>query len=340
MKFTIISHAGFFGRYSPREEYMWSLEQAKLADELGYDRWLHTEHHLSSYGGGGVVGLLGAVARETENIRIGTMVILSPLYNPVIIAEDTAVLDILSNGRLEVGLGRGYRPHTMEVLSGHPMSDMRGMHEETIETVKLFWTQDEVSYKGKFYRFENETVEPKPVQSPHPPLLQPALSPESFGYLIENGVNPIVGAHGVTDDITIQYMTGWKETVRQMGTGADLEVGNQQFCYVAPTSKAAHEDFAAVASYCLAFRADLPDDYNSPVWTAYRNELLMLSENTEEAAHRSIVGDPQEVIERLKFYEELGVDNMILFMEGLDLPKEKIERSMNLFAEKVMPHFK
>ena len=192
MKFSLLAHH-FFAVADPVEEYHNSLEQCILADELGYDRFLQTEHHFSRYGGPGIFSQLGAFARETKRIRIGPMVVVTPIYHPLHIAEELAVIDILSDGRLDAGMGHGYRPHTIETF-GRDMDDLKECHEEVVDIVKKAWTEECFSHKGRFYSFEDLEVYPKPLQKPHPPIIQPVLSPASIEYCISNGVNPILGS--------------------------------------------------------------------------------------------------------------------------------------------------
>ncbi|MEW6471003.1 MAG: LLM class flavin-dependent oxidoreductase [Actinomycetota bacterium] len=335
MKFTLIGHQ-FFAVADPVAEYRAGLEQCKLADELGYDRFLTTEHHLSPYGGPGIFSQLAAFARETKRIRIGSMVVLTPIHHPLHIAEELAVIDILSDGRLDAGVGRGYRPRTMETF-GAAMDDLKDKHEETVHIVKRAWTEETFTHHGRFYDLEDITVLPKPIQQPHPPLFQPVLSPPSIPWCLENRINPILGAHLTVDDVTRMYFGYWKEATEQAGDPG-LERANQQICYVARTQSEAMQGFAAVCRYCREFAKDLPN-FPGSVWETYRNDLVMLADNVEEAARRSIVGDPAAVVDRLEFYRELGVQNLILFMDfGVD--QSDVLESMRLFAEHVMPKFK
>lgn len=335
MKFSLIGHH-FFAIADPVDEYRRALEQCVVADELGYDRFLQTEHHLSPYGGPGIYSQLGAYAHATKNIRIGPMVVLTPIHHPIHIAEELAVIDILSDGRLDVGLGRGYRPNTMETF-GRQMDDLKDCHEEVVEIVRKCWTQDKFDHDGRFYSFDGIEVKPKPMQQPHPPIVQPVLSPPSIEYCITNGVHPILGAHLVPDEITKMYFDGYRQAVAA-GRDPGLELSNQQICIVGESTTEAREAFATVKDYCVEFARDVPD-YAGSVWETYRSDLLMLADNLDEAAKRSIVGDPQEVIDRLHFYEELGVDHMILFMD-FGPSQEQVLKSMRLFAERVMPNFK
>jgi alkanesulfonate monooxygenase SsuD/methylene tetrahydromethanopterin reductase-like flavin-dependent oxidoreductase (luciferase family) len=117
-----------------------------------------------------------------------------------------------------------------------------------------------------------------------------------------------------------------------------LELANQQACAVADTTAQAEESFSAIRNYCRQFAEDIPD-FPGSVWETYRNDLLMLADNLEEAARRSLVGDPEAVTDRLRFYEELGVQHMILFMD-CGPAQEQVLASMRTFAEKVMPRFK
>ena len=163
------------------ETFSSDFEQFELAEELGFDTIWIAEHLFSSYG---VVTstqvLAAALAKATKNIKIGMAVVVMPFNHPLRTASDFALVDILSEGRLLFGTGRAYQPHEFDGL-GIPMEDSRAMYDEALELVLKAWTNEKIQHKGQFWNVPQPTeVLPKPLQKPHPPIYQAAISPESF----------------------------------------------------------------------------------------------------------------------------------------------------------------
>src|SRR6266542_6781895 len=155
---------------TPAEVYGHALAECKLADELGFDTVWLAEHHFSAYGiCPSLAVLAAAVARETSRVRIGTAVVIAPFAHPVRIAEEWAMIDILSVGRLAFGLGRGYQPKEFVGLS-ISMEKTRERFDESLEVIRRAWTQERCSFEGEFFQVRDLCVLPKPVQKPHPPL--------------------------------------------------------------------------------------------------------------------------------------------------------------------------
>ncbi|WP_433265563.1 LLM class flavin-dependent oxidoreductase [Actinosynnema sp. CS-041913] len=167
-----------------------ALEQAKLADELGYGCWWQVEHHgaeefsLSS----APELLLAAISQHTSRIRLGHSAVLAPakFNHPIRVAERAAVLDHLSNGRLELGLTRSTAPEWR--LFGIDPGDVRRQTQQAFEMVPRMWTQDRFSYSGEDFEIHDVPIVPKPLQQPHPPLWQAAATPASFEEAGRRGV--------------------------------------------------------------------------------------------------------------------------------------------------------
>lgn len=156
--------------------YAATLEQSVLADRLGFDHVWFTEHHFLADGYlPAFQPLAGAIAGRTEQIRISTDIALMPLYHPIRLAEELAVLDNISNGRMELGIGMGYVPEEFEAF-GVPIKNRVSMTEEGIDILRLAWADEPFSYEGKRYRMSDVNVHPKPVQVGGPPLWIAAMS--------------------------------------------------------------------------------------------------------------------------------------------------------------------
>jgi len=170
------------------EVYRNALEECRLADELGFDVVWLAEHHFSPYGiCPSLAPFAGAVAVATRRVRIGTAVVIAPFEHPLRIAEEWAEIDIISGGRLEFGLGRGYQPTEFRGL-GVSMEGTRESFDESLEIVRRAWTEDRLTFRGKHYKVEDVRVLPKPIQKPHPPLWTAAVSPDTYTLAARRGL--------------------------------------------------------------------------------------------------------------------------------------------------------
>ncbi len=169
------------------QEYREIVDLARLAETLGFDSAWVSEHHGSGDGYmPSLLPTLAAMAAATDRIKLGTGVVLTPFHHPLRLAEETATLDILSRGRLVVGLGRGNRP--LEFLGhGVPQDESRSRMEEGVEVLRRAWTEERVTFHGRHWQIDDIPVYPKPVSRPHPPLAFAVTSPESLRWAGSNG---------------------------------------------------------------------------------------------------------------------------------------------------------
>jgi alkanesulfonate monooxygenase SsuD/methylene tetrahydromethanopterin reductase-like flavin-dependent oxidoreductase (luciferase family) len=146
--------------------YANDLEQAKLAEQVGLDSIWYTEHHFLNWNPN-VMGMCAAVAAVTSRIQLGPSVVLAPLHNPIKLAEECAMLDVLSNGRFTIGVGLGYRD--VEYAGFNVRRAVRApMTEELVQVMKLAWSEEPVTFKGKHWSFDKVDVYPKPLQAGGP----------------------------------------------------------------------------------------------------------------------------------------------------------------------------
>ena len=188
--------------------YAETLDQAAYAEELGFASIWVSEHHFSEEGYlPALSAVLGALAERTSRARLGTAVLLAPLHHPLRLAEDLAVVDQLSGGRLDVGLAPGYKPDEFAVL-GVPKSERGARTDETIEILQLAWRGEPFSYAGRHFRFDDVVVGPPPSQQPGPPIwvggnsLAAARRAARYGacFMPDSGAGP---------DLYDAYRTGW-----------------------------------------------------------------------------------------------------------------------------------
>jgi alkanesulfonate monooxygenase SsuD/methylene tetrahydromethanopterin reductase-like flavin-dependent oxidoreductase (luciferase family) len=157
-------------RISWQQLYNEILDQARWAEELGFNSVWLSEHHFTDDGYmPSIPAALAAIAARTQRVRLGTAVLLAPLHHPLRLAEDLAVVDLISNGRLDVGLAAGYRSKEFEVMAV-PRAERGQRTEETIQLLRLAWSGEQFSFRGKSYRYEDVTVTPQPAQQPGPPI--------------------------------------------------------------------------------------------------------------------------------------------------------------------------
>src|ERR1700736_1719827 len=160
------------------------------AEALGYYSSFLVEHHFSGWSQvSATLQLLNWVAARTTTLRVGTAVMVLPWHNPVLLAEQAATLDVLSGGRLDLGVGKGYRYNEFKGF-GIPIEEADARFEEALAILAKAWTSPErFSYRGRFWKFDDIVVEPAPLQKPHPPLWMGAANPASIQRVADRGYN-------------------------------------------------------------------------------------------------------------------------------------------------------
>jgi natural product biosynthesis luciferase-like monooxygenase protein len=346
MKFSTQSLLSLRDWQTHAEVYGNTLEECRLADELGFHTVWLAEHHFSHYGiCPSLAPLAGALARETRRARIGTAVVIAPFEHPVRIAEEWAEIDILSGGRLEFGLGRGYQPKEFRGL-GVSMAQTRERFDEAYEIIRRAWSEDRMEFKGEFYEVPPVRVLPKPLQRPHPPLWTAAVSPDTYTLAARRGLKLLTSPAFTPFDLLKKnydaYHAEWRAA---HGTPAGAEICMNKIIHVAESSKQAREDLREPVLWFFRTQADLiadpagapPEQYK--FYRRVRENLLALTE--EQALDQAaIVGDPEEVADRIRqHHEALGVSHFMGAFSRGGLAHDKVLRSLRLFGEKVMPRF-
>lgn len=157
-----------------------TLEEIQLADQLGFDSVWLAEHHFSRYGIMGNPLLMGAaIAASTKQITIGTAVLVLPFHDPIRLAEDIAALDVMSGGRVMIGVGRGYQPLEFAGFN-KDAADSKEIYRETVEVLRKAWSEENWSYDGKFHKYSDINIFPKTTHPGGPPILHATVSPESY----------------------------------------------------------------------------------------------------------------------------------------------------------------
>jgi alkanesulfonate monooxygenase SsuD/methylene tetrahydromethanopterin reductase-like flavin-dependent oxidoreductase (luciferase family) len=202
MKVGILQFFGWRDRSVPLASvYETALERFSIMDETGYDAVWLAEHHFSGFSVCPSVHMMGTMAAaRTKRLRIGTAVSLAPFYNPLRLAEEVALLDVLSGGRVNWGAGRGFERSEFAAF-GIPGEESAARFHETVEIVLKAWTQQRLSYAGKFYQYDGVEVLPKPVQAPHPPVWMAASSNPAIEWAAAQGFSILMDPHASRADL-------------------------------------------------------------------------------------------------------------------------------------------
>jgi alkanesulfonate monooxygenase SsuD/methylene tetrahydromethanopterin reductase-like flavin-dependent oxidoreductase (luciferase family) len=338
MKFGV----GYFSLQSPpfsprphKDLYSEMLDEISAADQMGFDSAWLTEHHFLSdgYCPSSLV-TAAAIAARTKRVRIGTGVLLMPLHDPVRVAEDAAVADLISGGRLILGLGLGYRPEEFAGF-GRSLKERKGRMEESIDILNKSWTDEPFSHDGKYYKLDNISVTPKPVQRPIPiwigaftePAIRRAARIGAPLFVPAIGVIPIVKSlfdlHGsLLREFGRNPEDFEKPLVREMYISD--QKGDKIWEKIRENVTYTAKGYASWGSM-VDRTGNLLSDPNDPI-------LYDL------AREQSIIGTPEECIETIKRYKnEVHVDNLICRFKFPGISHEDAMRSMRLFTEKVLP---
>ena len=335
---------------SPEQRYASTIAQAQLADDLGFTTvWLAELHFDPGFSIMPAPLLVAAaIAQSTRKIRIGTAVNLLPLHHPIRLAEEISTLDLLSHGRVVLGIGRGSIPSHFEGF-GVSLSEATPRFWEALEIIYKAWTTDEFSYQGKYYQVVEARVVPKPSQKPHPPIYVAANSPETFYQVGAMGYNllvaPLIGG-------SIQRAQAGLRVYRHKLGESGHDSGNHKVTvtlpvYVAEDGKQARaEAKPSFENYVASLRnlfsspaAQRAISLNPKLGQAQkRTECLTYQQIYDEFA---VIGDPDECVSKLKYFREVFAPSefMCWFNLGGLLPPEKVEKSMRLFSESVVPNF-
>ena len=320
------------------EELRDGLEQIKVADELGFDSAWIAEHNARKYGVVSSTAVyMAAAASQTKQIKLGSAVSRLPLHHPLQVAEHMALVDVISDGRLYIGVGKGYDAYEFEAYN----VDFNQRHDKYLESLDILTTalmNEKVSYSGNFYNIQDIPVYPRPVQKPSPPIfVMVSQNDSSIMNAAKQGHSFVLG--GITHEDTLHKISLYRKTALESGL-SDVFVdetisrsGKLIFCYVSETDEQAAEEYRDGLMWYMSERDNRP---TFGVIDRERNidyAKFLKSENT-------IIGSPETVTNGIKKYrEETGLNNIILWMNIGGQPQNQVLNSMRLFSEKVMPNF-
>lgn len=317
------------------DRYDDQLEEVRLVEELGYDCAWFGEHHFAGYGLiGNTLTMAAAASRITSRIALGAGVVVLPWHHPVRVAEEVAMVDCLSHGRLRFGVGRGYQPHEFRGF-GQRMEDSLERFTEAVNVIQRLFREDDVSFQGKYWQGEHVTIWPKPVQRPHPPIWAAALSEESFVRYARFGWPILTFPSIIPVDTFKRYVGLYRREFTAAGHDpARMRIAFTAFTYLAPTREEADRDFEAGMTQYFGLL----------------DRITRLGAQQAEAAHQvyhelpstgRITGTPDDAIQRVRWaIDTFGVTDFINVTQYAGyLTHKQITRSLRLFGQHVIPAF-
>ncbi|HEY1969636.1 MAG TPA: LLM class flavin-dependent oxidoreductase [Pseudonocardia sp.] len=317
--------------------YAEQLRQIEQAEDLGYDHVWLTEHHFSEDGySPALFPLAAAIAVRTSTIRIGTFLVLLPLHHPLEVAENAATVDVLSDGRFDLGVGLGYVPHE---FAGYGISRRERAQrlEEGLAILRGAWTQDDFAYSGQHFQLSQVNLSPRPVQQPHPPIWVGGLRRRATERAARLGCHFL----GLSDAAGQQTYDA--ALVASGRDPSDYQSAQLRWVYVAPDADRAWEDTAEHLHYMLhlygQWLAEAMDfDGGKYSGVPPLPSASQLRHADQALIGAPIIGTPDDVAAELERHRRaIRTTHLVLGMHLPGLDPAKAKASMELFAKEVLP---
>jgi natural product biosynthesis luciferase-like monooxygenase protein len=313
-----------------------TLDQLVSAEALGYDSVWVNEHHFHRYGGlmPSVTTMLAAIAQRTTTVRLGTSVVVLPLHHPLEVAEQLAMVDLLSNGRIEFGVGRGFVAHDYEVM-GVPYGDAQDRLKESLEVITKAWTGEPFSHHGAYFDFDDVQVWPRPEQQPHPPIwLAASNTPASFEWAAAQGYSVMTIGYNKPISATAALTRIYRDAWAAAGHSRPFALATHYHTVVAEDRAEARR----IAEAALAEHVRLNHESRSQarVNAGAPPEGIPIAQLIDEG--RLIAGDPDDCVRLLRRVgAEVGTTETHCLFQFGNINFEQSQRSLELFAREVMP---
>ena len=322
--------------YGGDRVYRDMLDQAVLADKLGFESISMTEHHLiNCLMMPAPLQFAVKIAAHTPNVKIITSVVVLPLHDMRVLAGEIVVADIFTEQRLLLGVGRGAYKFEMERL-GVPIVETQERFDEALEVLQALLSKEEVSWNGKFYKFDPLTIMPRPIRVGGPPMMVAVVNPANVYSYAKRGMHiqttPLSGNQELLQKQVENFRLAQSET---QSNGDDLTLTLSRVAFVSRTDRERRRHIEKAYSYYSRF----DNIFTGPgIVDAGMIRLLPRDQTMEELAENLLVCTAAEMVDKLAPYAELGIDRMVLNLNfGVD-QSETLDCIQN-FSEEVMPHF-
>ncbi len=313
--------------------YREALEEVARAEELGFDSvWMEEHHAVTDHYWPSPLTVLAGFATRTSRLRLGTDILVAAFYHPVRLAEDVAMLDVISGGRFTLGIAIGYKPDEF-ALYGVDLDKRGARFEEQLAIARALWTEDRVSFRGRYYTVEGR-LEPRPVSRPHPPVWIGGwgeLTLRRAATLADNWIP------GPTADLA-RLLAGKRQFLENRRAAGRLEPVTEwpltRDLIIADTDAEARA--LAERHIMVAYRREYAGGWRHPFIDA-----SVATDLDRLMADRFIIGGPEQCIAQIRrFVEQYGMTHLICRTFFPGMPHRHIMRELELLAREVMPAFR
>jgi probable F420-dependent oxidoreductase len=312
--------------------YRDALEEVTRAEELGFDSvWMEEHHSVTDHYWPSPLPVLAGFATRTTHMRLGTDILVAPFYHPVRLAEDAAMLDVMSGGRFVLGIAIGYKPDEF-ALYGAELEKRGARFEEQLAIMQALWTQETVSFQGTYYKVTGR-LEPKPITRPHPPVWIGGWGDVTLRRAATLADNWIPGP---TADLARLLAGKQQFLANRRAAGRTRPVTEWPLTrdvIIADTDREARE--LAEKHIMISYRKEYAGGWRHPfIDASIATDLDGLMKN------RFLIGGPEQVIRALRpFVSEYGVTHLICRVFFPGMPHRHIMRELELLAKEVLPAF-
>ncbi len=344
MKFSLFAH---MERLTPDQDqaalYDEFISLCQMADEAGFEAIWTGEHHGMNFtiAPNPFISLVD-LARRTKNVRLGTGTVVAPFWHPIRLAGEAAMTDVITGGRLDLGLARGAYVFEYERMRPGLDAMTAGLAlREIVPAIKGLWRGD-YAHDGEQWQFPKTTSAPKPMQSPHPPLWIAARDPNSHDFAVAQGCNVQVTPLWQGDDEVESLMERFETACAAHPETPRPKIMLLRHTYVGASEGEVAAGAEAISRYYCHFGAwfknerPITQGIIDPLSEEEMAQIEMFSPRNMRA--NNVIGTPEEVIRRLKAYEALGYDQYSIWLDN-GMPYEDKRRSLQLFIDEVMPAF-
>lgn len=344
MKFAYFTHLPWPEGQTAARIIADTTEQVEYAEELGFhSAWL-AEHHFTRYSIGSSSLIIAThLAAHTRRIRLGTAVLVSPLHNPLRLAEDTATLDLVSSGRLDVGFGRGsgsgYEYHGYQI----DPTESQARFQESIQIIRGLWTTPDFTFQGQHFHSSHANLVPVPVQQPHPPVyIAASRTPATLDFAVSTGFPLCIAVVQDTAE-ALDLCQRFVEKSAQSGFNVPKSrIPFFRYFYVAETEEQAVNDTRDRLNWVvdiMQWRNTISEGsevhQNLSDWRRSRRQLPLSYEYLAEK--RAIIGTPDQCVAGINSLRDQGIEYFGCNFDFGGMEHQKVLRSMKLFSEEVMP---
>jgi probable F420-dependent oxidoreductase len=328
MRFGFITTEG--GHYYPE-----ALREAIRGEELGFHSvWLEEHHGVRDHYWPSPIVALAGFATCTSKILLGTDIVVLPFYDPVRVAEDAAMVDVMSGGRFVFGAAIGYRPDEFELFR-IPLERRGARFEEQIQIIRALWTQETVNFKGDFYKLHGARIEPKPMAKPHPPIWIGGWGKLSLRRAAQLGNAWIPGPTANLEKL-LSCQATYRQALQSAGKPKPQELPLTREMVIANTNEQAHE--LAEKYLLINYRDEYGGGWEHPL--IGKEDASPIDKLDALGRDRFIVGDPERCIEIIqRFVDTFGMNHLIFRLYFPGMPHEHIMHELELISKEVMPAF-